>query len=205
MIKPTHAEPTARPTAYRGMGSELIRLVCGAYLRAAGWKIRGDFPRIDKAVLIAAPHTSNWDGINMLAAAGYYRVKLRWMGKASLVSGPFGDIVRRLGCVPVDRDNASELVDQTTAAFNATDKMILAIAPEGTRAKVAGWKTGYHRIARAANVALIVSVLDYGNRTICIADMFEPGADYDADFARIIAHYDGAKGKKQRAATSHRP
>lgn len=194
-IETTYQIPAA-PAPYRGVGSELIRWICKTYLSLTGWRVTSGFPDVAKAVLIAAPHTSNWDGINMLAAAGYYRVKLRWMGKASLVKGPFGGLVRRMGCVPVDRANAADLVEQTTAAFKAADDLILAIAPEGTRSKVATWKTGYHRIALAAGVPLMVSVLDYGSKTIRIADVFGPSTDYDADFNRIVAHYEDAVGKR---------
>jgi 1-acyl-sn-glycerol-3-phosphate acyltransferase len=98
---------TARPAPFRGVLSEAVRWVSAAYLKAAGWTMQGDWPALDKLVLVAAPHTSNWDGINMLAAAGYYRVRLRWMGKKSLTAGPFGGILRLLGCVPIDRSRAT--------------------------------------------------------------------------------------------------
>lgn len=186
---------TARPGAFRGALSELWRLLCTAYLALSGWKMRGDWPReLPKMVLIAAPHTSNWDGINMLATAGFYRVSLKWMGKQELTAGPLGGIVRWLGCVPVDRKGGTDLVAQMAAAFAAVPRMVLAIPPEGTRAAVNEWKTGFYHIALAAGAPLVISVLDYGTRTIRISGSLVPSGDYTADLALIKSHYDGATG-----------
>ncbi len=186
---------TACPGAFRGPFSEIWRLLCTVYLKLAGWKIEGDWPRdMPKMVLIAAPHTSNWDGINMLAAAGFYRVPLKWMGKKELTTGPLGGIVKWLGCVPVDRKGGSDLVNQMKDAFARADAMVLAIPPEGTRAATTEWKTGFYHIARAAGVPLVMSVLDYGTKTIRLVGALTPSGDYAADLAVIKSHYDGAKG-----------
>lgn len=186
---------TARPGAFRGPFSEIWRYLCTAYLKLAGWKIEGDWPReMPKMVLIAAPHTSNWDGVNMLAAAGFYRVPLKWMGKKELTTGPFGPIVKWLGCVPVDRKGGTDLVAQMAAAFAAVPRMVLAIPPEGTRAAVNEWKTGFYHIARAAGAPLVMSVLDYGTKTIRLSGALVPSGDYDADLAVIMTHYEGAQG-----------
>lgn len=186
---------SARPAAFRGPLSELWRWICSAYLKIAGWKIEGDWPRdIPKLVLIAAPHTSNWDGVNMLAAAGYYRIPLKWMGKRELVQGPFGGVVRWLGCVPVDRRGGVDLVKQMQDAFAKTKTITLAVPPEGTRAAVNEWKTGFYYIALAAGAPLIMSVLDYGARTIRLSGSFTPTGDYARDLPLIKSHYDGAEG-----------
>jgi len=186
---------TAKPGPYRGVFSELWRLICTAYLKLAGWRMEGDWPRdMPKMVLIAAPHTSNWDGINMLAAAGYYRAPLKWMGKRELTQGFFGGIVKWLGCVAVDRRGGTDLVDQMRTAFAERKQMTLAIPPEGTRAAVNEWKTGFYYIALAAEVPLVMSVLDYGARTIRLSGAFVPSGDYEKDLPQIKSHYDGAEG-----------
>ena len=166
-----------------------------AFLGMTGWKIEGSWPPLTKAVLVAAPHTSNWDGIYMLAAAGFYRVKLRWMGKQSLTTGPLGPIVRWLGCVPIDRANRSDMVASMAAAFDARDEMILAIPPEGTRSLSAEWKSGFYHIANSANVPLVISVLDYGTRTIRLPATIITTGDYEADLPTIQQYYGGAKGR----------
>lgn len=186
---------SARPKPFRGPFSEVVRWLGGAFLALAGWKIRGDFPALDKAVLIAAPHTSNWDGIYMLATAAFFRVKLRWMGKKSLTTGPFGGVIKWLGCVPIDRSAANDVVKSMSDAFAAEERMILAIPPEGTRSAAREWKTGFYHIARAANVPLILSVLDYGTKTISLAAVIYPSGDYEADLPIIRGFYANAKGK----------
>ena len=181
--------PSSRPL------SSIWRFICTNWLKLGGWKIEGSWPDHKKMVVIAAPHTSNWDGINMLAAAGNYRIKLNWMGKKSLVEGPFGGFVRWLGCVPVDRSANNDLVQQMTDAFAQRDEMVLAIPPEGTRSKTKGWKTGYYYIAHQARVPILMTVLDYGSKTIRVSGTLMPSGEYDTDLPIILTHYDGAKGK----------
>ena len=188
--------PTARPAPARNWFSHPVRWICLAWLKLTGWKLIGDWPDDPRVVLVAAPHTSNWDGLNMLAAAGAYRVKLRWMGKASLVRPPFGGLMRWLGCVPVDRANARDVVAQMADAFASHDRLILAVAPEGTRATTSIWKSGFHRIAVAANVPLLITILNYGNKTITVAGLFHPSNDYVNDLPKIQEYYAGATGKK---------
>ncbi len=195
-------EMTAQPAPYRGIRVEIVRWLCRVYLWAGGWRMQGDWPAIDKAVLLAAPHTSNWDGVNMLAAAGYYRVRLRWMGKKSLTTGPFGRIVLWLGCVPIDRSASSDMVSAMTAAFAAEAAMILAIPPEGTRSLTRDWKTGFYHIACSAEVPIILTVLDYGKKKISIAGVFRPTGDYAADIEAIRAPYRDAIGKIHTAFTT---
>ncbi len=190
---------TARPGPYRGVARDGLRWLARGYLWLGGWTVRGDWPMLDKAVLLAAPHTSNWDGVNMLAAAGYYRVTLRWMGKKSLTTGPFGRVMLWLGCVPIDRDARHDVVGAMATAFAAEDAMILAIPPEGTRSLTHEWKTGFYHIACQAGVPIILTVLDYGSRTIRVAGVFYPTGDYAADIEAIRAPYREAVGKVRGA------
>jgi len=175
--------------------SPLWRQVCRLILATGGWRVRGDWPDAPRAVMVAAPHTSNWDGFWMLAAAGYYQVKLRWMGKKALVDHPLGALVRWLGCVPIDRDSANDVVEQMGAAFASSDRLVLGVAPEGTRSHAVEWKSGFYRIAHQGGVPLILSVLDYGQRTIRIDGLFRPTGDYEADLPLIQAGYADARGR----------
>ena len=188
-------QTSARAAPSTGVLADITRLACAAYLQFGGWKVRGDWPAIDKAVLVAAPHTSNWDGVNMLATAGFYRVKLRWMGKKSLTQGPFGWLLKWLGCVPIDRSKQNDVVQAMADAFADSRRMILAIPPEGTRSATREWKTGFYHIARAAGVPLVLSVLDYGAKTISLAAVIHPSGDYNADLAIIQHYYASARGK----------
>lgn len=188
---------TARPARFAGPGAEIVRWIGGTFLKLSGWKVCGDFPALDKAVLVAAPHTSNWDGLNMLATAAHYRVKLRWMGKASLTRGPFGWLIKALGCVPIDRSQSNDVVRAMADAFASSRRMVLAIPPEGTRSAVREWKSGFYHIAVAAGVPIVLSVLDYGTKRVRLAAVVYPSGDYEADLAIIRAHYATAKGKNR--------
>ena len=184
-----------KPGPYRGAFSEAIRGVSWLFLKAAGWHVATDWPGVAKSVVIAAPHTSNLDGLLMLAIAGWYRQKLSWMGKASLVSGPFGGLVRRAGCVPVDRSKSSDVVAQMREAFDKAESLHLAISPEGTRDATANWKTGFWHIARSAHVPMLIAVLDFGTREMRFEGPMMPGEDIGADMAGIVSHYRDAEGK----------
>ncbi|MGH6949586.1 MAG: 1-acyl-sn-glycerol-3-phosphate acyltransferase [Vitreimonas sp.] len=186
---------TARPAPFAGVFSEFVRWISAAYLKLGGWKMQGDWPAIDKLVLVAAPHTSNWDGLNMLAAAGYYRVRLRWMGKKSLTQGPFGWLLLWLGCVPIDRSASHDVVKAMAEAFAREERMVLAIPPEGTRSAVREWRSGFYHIAVAARAPILLSVLDYGTKTARLAAVVYPSGDYEADLPLIRAHYADAVGK----------
>lgn len=191
---------TARPAPGRGVLLQIVRGLSRVHLALSGWKMRGDWPAIDKMVLVAAPHTSNWDGLNMLSAAGYYRIRLRWMGKKTLTQRPFGWIIKALGCVPIDRSGSNDVVQAMRDAFAASDRMVLAIPPEGTRSRVSEWKSGFYHIAVGAGVPIVLSVLDYGTRTMSIAAVIHPSGDYDADIRIIRSFYAKAVGK-HRAKT----
>ncbi|MEM9740516.1 MAG: 1-acyl-sn-glycerol-3-phosphate acyltransferase [Pseudomonadota bacterium] len=189
----------AKSAPYRGFGSEIVRAVGHFWLRAFGWRINGDWPAIDKAVLVAAPHTSNWDGFHMLAAAAHYRIKLRWMGKDSLGKGPMGWIARRAGLVPVDRSGGKDMVGQAAKAFSETDAMVLAVAPEGTRSYTPGWKTGFYHIAHTAGVPILMAVLDYATHTITVVGPIETSGDVETDLPLIQAPYAQARGRRPGA------
>jgi 1-acyl-sn-glycerol-3-phosphate acyltransferase len=187
-------EPRGRPAPSRGLISDIASWIGGLYMSACGWKICGDWPAVPKAVIVAAPHTSNWDGIYMLAAAAYFRIKLGWMGKKSLTTGPFGGIVKWLGCVPIDRSGSNNMVSSMVKAFAERDEMLLLVPPEGTRGLVREWKSGFYHIARTAGVPMIIAILDYGTRTLRIATVFHPTGDAEADIAAIRSYYKDAVG-----------
>ena len=193
-VAKTYDKRTARPAAGGDYLAGLSAIIGRAFLRLQGWKIEGDWPGHRKAVLLAAPHTSNLDGFLMLATAAHYRVKLRWMGKKSLTAGPFGRLLLWLGCVPVDRSAAHGLVGEMAAAFEQADQMVLAVPPEGTRGQTTGWKQGYYHIAHAANVPIIFSVLDFGTKTVRLSGELLTRGDYEADWPTVRAHYRSARG-----------
>lgn len=190
-----HDLTTARPAPGGGMGMALVNILARLFMAAGGWKVAGDWPADRKVVVTAAPHTSNWDGIWMLGAAGLWRVRLRYMGKKSLTQGPLGWFVKWTGCIPIDRSQANDVVSAMKANFAAVDNLVLVVPPEGTRDAVAKWKSGFYHIAVGAGVPITFAVMDYATRTVSLPATLWPSGDYAADLAIIQGFYAEAQGR----------
>jgi 1-acyl-sn-glycerol-3-phosphate acyltransferase len=175
----------------------LLRVISISFLKATGWKIVGELPPNGrKSVLIAAPHTSNWDLPYMLMVSFALGLNIYWMGKVQLFRFPFGPLMRWLGGIAVERANANNLVAASAEALkSANGPLQLVVPPEGTRSKVRYWKTGFYYIALGAQVPIVMSFLDYGNKVSGLGPAFEPTGDIEADMVRIKAFYAPFKGK----------
>ena len=165
------------------------------YLRLCGWRIEGALPPVPRVVVIAAPHTSNWDLPYMLAVAWALGVAPSWLGKRELFGRPFGWLMRALGGIPVDRSRRGNMVDQAIARFVAMDRLHLVIPPSGTRSRATHWRSGFYHIARGARVPIVCSFLDYGRRVGGIGPVIEPSGDIRGDMETIRAWYDGVTAK----------
>jgi 1-acyl-sn-glycerol-3-phosphate acyltransferase len=164
-------------------------------LRRAGWRIEGRFPDLPRLVLVAAPHSSWWDGVIGLMFKVALGADVAFIGKRELFHGPLGWLLRQLGGIPVERGQAQGVVGQLAARFAAREQLWLGLAPEGTRREVAAWKTGFWHIARAAGVPILPVAFDYPTRRIQIGEPFRPQADLDADLARLRAFYAPFRGR----------
>ena len=184
------------PNAPRMPRNRFIESLGRAILRAFGWRMVGGFPDIPKAVVIAAPHSSNWDGLLGFGAKFGMGVKLSILGKDALIRIPLlGRILRWQGVIPVDRSAPHGVVGQAAQAIRDADRMWYAIAPEGTRRWVERWKPGFWHIARNAGVPVIPAYFDYANKVIGIGPPFELSDDMHADIARIQRWYKPYKGR----------
>jgi 1-acyl-sn-glycerol-3-phosphate acyltransferase len=160
-----------------------------------GWKIVGETPTYRKFVLIAAPHTSNWDFPFMLATAYAMRVHISWFGKHTLFIPPWGWLMRGLGGIPVDRRVPQTLVMQMVEKFRQSEDLVLAVPPEGTRSKVKVWKSGFYHIAAESGVPIGLGYLDY-DRKLCGVGMFlMPSGNVTRDMNRIRSFYEDIRGK----------
>ena len=175
----------------------LLRVVSRATLRLTGWTIEGSLPaHAAKSVLIAAPHTSNWDLPYTLMLAFSLHLRVYWMGKQSLFRAPFGGVMRWLGGIPVNREQSSNLVASSAQAMRAAKgPMQLIVPPEGTRGKTRHWKTGFYFIAQEAGVPIVLAFVDYGRKVGGLGPVFEPTGDLERDMADIKAFYAPIKGK----------
>ena len=172
--------------------------LAGWILRRWGWTLVGQKPDVARYVLVAAPHSSNWDAIVMLLVARTFGVRLGWLGKAEAFRGPLGPLMRALGGIAVDRSAARGLVSATAEAFRGRDALALAIAPDGTRGYREHWKSGFYHIALSAGVPLVLGFLDWGTRRTGVGPTFSPSGDVRADMERIRSFYDGMRGRHRR-------
>ena len=180
------------------------RLIGNAFLKIFGWKTGGQKPPIDKYVLLCVPHTSNWDFPVFLAATWHFREKLNWLGKHTLFEGPLGWFYKLVGGVPVDRGAPEGLVHHLVRQFEERDYLHLAIPPSGTRSLREHWKSGFYRIAMAANVPVVCGFLDFKTKHCGFGPVIELTGDMKADMDRIRAFYDGMEGKFAEKTTPFR-
>jgi 1-acyl-sn-glycerol-3-phosphate acyltransferase len=169
----------------------LFRVLSVIYLRLAGWRVPGKLPAgARKSVLIAAPHTSNWDLPYTVMVAFVLRLNVHWMGKASLFRFPFGGLMRWLGGIAVDRSKSTNLVAASADAIaRASGALQLIVPPEGTRSKTGCWKTGFYHIAQVAQVPIVMAYMDYANKVSGLGPVFVPTGDLEADMLTIKAFY----------------
>ena len=164
-------------------------------LRLGGWRVVGEFPDLPRVVLIGAPHSSNWDGIWGFAAKLALGLDIRILGKHQLFWGPLGPLMRALGIIAINRGAASGVVGQMAQQFRGADRFWLGIAPEGTREPVARWKTGFWKIAHAAQVPVLPVYFHYPDRVIGIGPPFATSHDMEADLVRLREWYRPWQGK----------
>jgi 1-acyl-sn-glycerol-3-phosphate acyltransferase len=160
-----------------------------------GWRFVGEMPDLDKMVIAGAPHTSNWDFVLFLGAIRHWRIEPRFIGKHTLFRWPFGYFFRRLGGIPVDRDKAGGVVGQVTAEFDRSKRMILVVAPEGTRKAAPHWKSGFVNIADAAGVPILPARVDYIDKEIVLGTPIRVSGDETALMDRLRIFFEEGVGK----------
>jgi 1-acyl-sn-glycerol-3-phosphate acyltransferase len=158
-------------------------------MRLFGWRFEGAPPDIDKYVLVAAPHTTSWDFLVMLALDFAYKIDSVWLGKESIFRSPLGPFFRKVGGIPVDRSAASSIVDQVVELFLNNPRVVMVIAPEGTRSKSDRWKTGFYHIANGAGVPISLAFMDYGRKVVGFGPVLTPTGDAEADMEAIRDFY----------------
>ena len=170
--------------------SRLIRRALLWLYRALGWKAVGTPPDDRRGVIIAAPHTSNWDFLYFLGLTDALGVKAHFMGKKELFRWPLKRFMRDMGGVPVDRSKrGSDYVEQMVAEFARRKRFMLTVAPEGTRGAVRTWRTGFYYIALGAKVPMLCGLMDYRTKTGGLGPAIWPSGDYAADMKQVAAFY----------------
>lgn len=170
-------------------GNWFGRTVARLVLRLFGWGFDGAVPDVPRAVVIGAPHTSNWDGPVAFFAMFALDIRVSVMIKHTLFRRPYKRALRWLGGFPVNRTAAHGAVGDVVRAFRQSDKMWLVLAPEGTRSNVKRWKSGFYFIAQKADVPILVAGPDFERKRVVFGPLIAPSGDYEADLARIQTWY----------------
>jgi len=193
---PAPAMP-AVPASVPRLAPSRSAALCRWTFARCGWRVAGEFPDVPKLVLIAAPHSTNWDVIWGLLVKYGLRLDVRFIGKREAFFWPLGPVLRRFGGIAIDRSSAHGVVGEMRRQFEQHERFWLAIAPEGTRKKVHKWKSGFWHIARAARVPILPIYFHYPEKTLGLGPLFHPGDDVDADMARIREFYRPWIGKNR--------
>lgn len=182
------------PERLRGSRSQILRKIGRFGINISGWTIKGNVPDEERIVLIAAPHTSNWDFVLAMLAIFGLNIKLRWLGKHSIFKPGFKNFFEWLGGIPVYRDNPSTLIESIVDIVKKEKSIVIAMTPEGTRKKVKRWKTGFLRIAKQTQSKILLISIDATTKSIEIGKIFNPTGDNEEDLAFIQKYYSSFRG-----------
>lgn len=165
-------------------------------LEMMGWEIDNHWPLdLDQCVMIAAPHTSNWDALYARLALKALGVNVRPTIKDSYMKFPFGPFVRALGGIGIDRTPKKQgeprlsMVEVMTDLFKHHPKLVMLVTPEATRAKQEQWKTGFYHVATGAGVPIALAYMDYAKKKTGVGKIVYPTGDYERDMAEIMDFY----------------
>ena len=179
------------------VGSRLGRWFGRCVLRLGGWRVVGEWPALDKMVIIVAPHSSGWDAVWGLAAKLAMGLDIAFMAKAELFKGPLGWLLRWFGGIAVDRSAPGGIVEQSAARVRDSRNIWFLLAPEGTRRRVEHWKTGFWKIARGAGVPVFCAAFHYPEKKIVLMQVFDTSDDLQADMAAVRTIYRPYVGKNR--------
>ena len=175
--------------------SVVKKFVAHTVMWLLGWRVDCAVNPPPKCIVVGHPHTSSWDFPLFVFTLWILELDMRWIGKQSLFQGPFGWLFRSLGGLPVDRSGGKNTVQAVTELFAAHDRLMLGIAPSGTRNSGAHWRSGFYHMARASNVPLVLGSIDFKMRAGRIIGILDASGDMMADMERIREMYAGVEGR----------
>ena len=189
--------PAIPPNMPQVKPNRFTRWLGRTVLRLGGWRVVGPIPDLPKAVLIVAPHSSNWDGFWGMAVKIALGLEVRVLGKTQLFWWPLGPLLRKLGAIPVDRSSPQGTIEQAIAIIRDFDRIWFTLTPEGTRKRVDKWKTGFWKIARNADVPIVMAYFNYPDKTVGITHVFHTTDNLQQDMAYIREWYRPWQGKNR--------
>jgi 1-acyl-sn-glycerol-3-phosphate acyltransferase len=196
-MSPTEPLLSIRPEPAR-TGRRITPALGRWLLRAMGWRIEGEMPKLPKLVIIVAPHTSAWDfpvGVGVMFALDF---RVVFLGKGSLFFFPLGFIMRGLGGIPVDRSASHGVVTELIKRLEHSDRLNLVLTPEGTRSHVEHWRTGFYYIAHGAKVPILPVAFDWESRAVKFGLPFVTTGDLEKDIQQLQGFFAGVRGRHAR-------
>jgi 1-acyl-sn-glycerol-3-phosphate acyltransferase len=176
-----------------------IRTLIGrTVFKLTGWKLVGNLPNESKLVIVALPHSSNFDFILALSVIWGWGLKINFMAKHTLFKFPQGLFFRAVGGIPVDRRSAHGLVEKMAHEFNSRSSLILGIAPEGTRNSDGSLKAGFARIAKAASAPVVPIIVNYKTKTLTLGKLVSDLSDVDGIIDAVKTQ--GLSGRRRAPA-----
>lgn len=176
-------------------GNAFSRWLGRTALRLGGWTIEGDWPDLSRMVVIAAPHSSYWDGFWGIATELAMGMDIVFMVKKEAFVGPLGWLLHFFGAQPVDRKSPSGVIEQAVEQIRSRERCWFVLAPEGTRRRVEKWRTGFWHIAKRADVPVCMAWFDYPTRRVGIGPQVTLTDNMNDDIARIRELYRPYRGR----------
>ena len=173
----------------------MLRLLSLLIFKINSWNVEDKVTYPKKCIIIAAPHTSNWDFLIGRCYGYIQKIYPKYLIKSEVFYPIIGTLLKLNGGIPVYRNKSHNVVDQIVEKFNKSNILRLAIAPEGTRSRVLKWKTGFYHIALKSNVPIVLCKLDYKTKTIGAFDKIMPTGDFNLDMQYIEDAYKDYQGK----------
>lgn len=177
----------------RHLYRQMIRILASSYLAlwyVAGWRIEQEMPDLEKYVVLAVPHTSNWDFLTMMAALLVKGRVPQITMKQELFRWPLSWILYLMGAIPIDRKQPKALVQNMAAQIKASDSIIIAFTPEGTRKKTDHWKSGFYYTAHLAQIPIVCGYVDYRRKRVGAGLVLYPTGNIQDDFEHIRMFYE---------------
>ena len=186
------------PASYARRQSVISKMLGRALMRLSGWRLEGVLPDVPKIVIAVAPHTTNWDFVIGVMVLWALDIKISFLGKHTLFRGVFGKWMRSIGGIPVDRESTHGVVGDAVQAFNESECMVLALAPEGTRRLDRGFKMGFLHIAHGAGVPILLAYFDFSRKVIGFGPMLVTTGDVERDLKFVLNFYRPVRGKYRK-------
>jgi 1-acyl-sn-glycerol-3-phosphate acyltransferase len=188
--------PIAVPQHLKANRPKFIVKISSWILNIRKWEIDGVIPDDKRVVLVIGPHTSNWDFIIGVLVILSLDAKINWIGKHTIFKRGFKRFLTKLGGIPVNRQDPSELFSKIREITQKSNGYLIGMAPEGTRKKVLKLKSGFIRIAKQTNSKIMLAGIDFKKKIVNLDNFFTPSGNLDDDLDYVKNYFSRYTGKR---------